>query len=232
MNRATLNNILFVLIGVAGIGAMVGLMSRGGQRVDDQRVSGSLARKLSETHLRQQGAHASLQARVNRLGLGGCLSATGLASTARVHECLAATDSYRALLAERDAGMAADYTEDEAVLAALPVGPVREQALQGMAGTIERMRQVRAQMTQADRANVDAVQAMLQWAAKNHAALHMSGDSLLLESHRQIDELSRLRTAVQTTSQASEAANESERRVVYDADRTQLALVRQFNALY
>ena len=232
MNRGALNTALFVLIGAAGVAGMVAMLSNAGQRVDDQRTAGSLAEKVSEMHLRQNGAHASLRARVDRLGLGGCLSAARLASTAQVHEGLAAIGSLRALLAERDRDAAAEYADDRAVLAGVPAGPVRDEAMRGMAASIERMRQVREQLSKADLAAADALQAVLEWAERNHAVLHLSGDRLLVDGRRQLDELGRLQDAVSRAAQAEQAASAHADSVVDESNRTQLTLVRQFNALY
>ncbi len=232
MSRGVLNTALFVLIGAAGLAAMVAMLSRAGQSVSDQRTAGNLAQKVSEMHLLQNAAHASLHARVDRLGLQGCLSAARLASTAQVHESLAATASLRALLAERDRAAATEYADDRAVLAGVPAGPVRDEAMRGMAASIERMRQAREQLSTADLAVADALQAVLEWADRNHAVLHLSGDRLLVDGRRQLEELHKLQDAVAQASQAERAANVNADSVVNESNRTQLTLVRQFNALY
>lgn len=232
MNRGVMNTVVFVLIGVAGIGGMAAILSNSGAKVENQRTSGALARTVGEMHLRQNAAHASLHARVDRLGLAGCLSSARLASAPQVHECLTAITSLHALLVERDRSDAADYAEDRAVLAALPEGPVRDEAMRGMSASIERMRQAREALAKADLANADAAQAMLEWADRNHALLHLSGTSLLVDGRKQLDELMRLGNAVNATLQADQAAVVRENQVVAEANRTQLTLVRQFNALY
>ena len=232
MNRATLNNILFVLVGVAGIGGMAAMLSHVGQRVDDQRTSGHLADKLSEMHQRQRLRHISLEARVDRLGLPGCLSPASLTSTANVASCLTAVDGLRALLAERDRDTNAGDAQERALLAGLPPGPVHDEAVRSMGATIDRMHQARDRMSAMDSANADAIQAVLQWAQKNHAALHANGQSLFVDGRRQLDELNRLRAALGAAGQAAEAANQREGVVVAESNRAQLALVRQFNAMY
>ncbi len=232
MSRGVLNTTLFVLIGVAGVAGMVAMLSKAGQSVSDQRTAGNLAQKVSEMHLRQNAAHASLRARVDRLGLQDCLTAARLASTAQVHQNLAAVASLRVLLAERDRGSAAEYADDRAILAGVPAGPVRDEAMRGMAASIERMRQAREQLSAADLAVADALQAVLEWADRNHALLHLSGARLLVDGHRQLDELRQLQGAVAQASQAERAANVHADGVVNESNRTQLTLVRQFNALY
>ena len=232
MNRGAINTVVFMLIGLAGLGGMAAIFTSSGQKVDNQRTSDKLAKALNDMHLRQGAAHASLKARADRLGLGACLTASRLASTEQVHACLAAVDSLHALLDERDRLAATQYADDRSVVASLPAGPVRDEAMRGMAASTERMRQAREEMSRAELANADAVRVALQWADKNHAALHVRGESLLVSSQRQLDELQRLSAAVNATAQAARVAEQRESTVVDEADRTQLALVRQFNAMY
>ena len=193
-------------------------------RSENQRITREFVDSIAVMHKQQAAQNAELQARFNQLDFDHGLDAPTLASVdglARSRELLA---RFRALLAERERLAAAQKEAGHHLIEQLPAGVLREGALRGEAQTAGRMHQLQDNLSKAENANADAIQAVLDWAERNHALLHARGDKLMVDGRQPLEELQRLEGNLRETGRVVQTALEQGRAVQAESGRTLVQL--------
>ena len=173
-----------------------------GERVEEKHVLRGFVEAVAAVKKTQDVKEAALQARFKQIDVDRFMQASGLASSADIVDGRAELARYRALLVERDALTESGMAQLHRVLDALPAGRFREQARRGSATAEARDHELQAALDRAQVANADAVQAVFDWADRNHAIVHARGTGLVVDGQAQLDELKALDARVSQTGQA------------------------------
>jgi len=206
VNRGALKIIGFGLAVLLATGVYAGLR----ERAEQKRTMRSLLDSIATMKQQHDTREAALQARFDQINVDRYLQAGKLASSGDIVDGRAELARYRALLVERDKLVDQEQAEFKAMLNALPEGKFREQVLLGAAKAEDGNRKLRAALARAQVANADAVQAVFDWADRNHAIVHARGTSLVVTGQAPLNEFNALEGRVHET---GEAVNESIRRV-------------------
>ena len=190
------------LVALIASGVYVGMREQAAQK----RALVGFADSVLAIRKQQDVQEAALKARFNEIDIDQYLQASKLASSSSVAEGRVLLARYRALLVERDQLAASAVTQFHAVLDTLPEGRIREQVRTGAAKAEDRNRELQATLDKTQIANADAVQAVFDWADRNHALLHVSGTQLLVNGQAPLDELRGLEVRVRETGQAVDDA--------------------------
>jgi hypothetical protein len=185
MNRGALKIIGFCLAALLLAGVVQFLRLR----AENQRVARDFVESVASLRQRQTAQNTALQARFNALDLDHALEASTLASTDGVHRGRELLANFRALLAERERLAAEQTAAGHKLIEQLPAGRMRDGALRGAATAAARTHKLQDDLSRAETANADAIQAILDWAERNHARLHLRGDKLMVDGQRPLDEL-------------------------------------------
>lgn len=205
MNRGALKIIGFGLAALLAAGVYAGLR----ERAEEKRTMRSLLDSIAAMKQQHDVREAALQARFDQIDVDQYLHADKLATSGGIVDGRAELARYRALLVERDQLVEVEQAEFKTMMNALPQGRFREQVLRGAARAEDGNRKLRATLAQAQVANADAVQAVFDWADRNHAIVHARGTTLIVTGQARLDELNALEGHVHET---GEAVNESIRR--------------------
>ena len=188
MNRGALKIIGFCLAALVLAGVVQFLRLR----ADNQRIARDFVESVASLRQQQAAQNAALQARFDALDLDHALEASTLATPDGVRRGRELLANFRALLAERER-LAADQTAaGHKLIEQLPAGRMRAEALRGAASAATRTHKLQDDLSHAETANADAIQAILDWADRNHALLHLRGDKLMVDGQRPLDELNGL----------------------------------------
>jgi len=197
MNRGALKIIGFCLAALVLAGAVQFLR----MRADNQRIARDFVESVASLRQQQATQNAALQARFDALNLDHALEASTLATADGVRRGRALLADFRTLLAERER-LAADQTAaGRKLIEQLPAGRMRAEAQRGAASAAARTHKLQADLSHAEAANADAIQAILDWADRNHALVHLRGDKLMVDSQRPLDELKELEAVLAKSGQ-------------------------------
>lgn len=182
---------------------------------DVQAVRPMLA-AIADLRQRFDARNAALQARIDRLALGDFLEPARLVSTSDLQAARASLVTYRALLVERDRLTGDVVAEGHALLAALPDDGLREKALRNEKAQADHRLAVRAELLKTQVDNADAMEAVIDWADRHHAIVHLSGANLAIDGQRNLDEYRALYARLDATARlmndaADRAVSEQER---------------------
>ena len=206
MKRGAMKTVFFgiiVLVVAFVVAAFVGIAR---QRAENEQAARRFLDAASAFAQRQSAQDAALQARFDQIDVDRYMDAPSLASPERVREGRAELARYRALLDERERASAAGVAEAHSLVMSLPEGSLRDQAMRGAAATAARNKALRAELSQAQAANADAVQAVFDWADRDRALLHLRDGKLLVASKEALDELDALEAQLRATGQAAQQA--------------------------
>lgn len=203
MNRRALR------AGVAGL--LAACLSTPGLCADPQRVADEAAVRsvidaAGRMHRSLDATYDALLARIARLDIGRHLAPAGLASSDDLRAASADMIRFRALLAEHDRLLADAAAQAHALLESMPEGDLRERTLRNEAPLAERAREARAALFRSQLANADAMQALFDWADRNHASVHLRGQVLAVDGQQKLDELRALEARVDDTGREVQAA--------------------------
>ncbi len=187
-----------------GLAALVaaGAYTVARQRVEEKHTVQAFLDSIATMKQQQHTQEAALQARFNQIDVDQYMQASKLASSSGVADGRVELARYRALLVERDQLVVTELAQSHALLNSLPEGRLREQALRGAANGEGRNSQLRSTLDHAQVANADAVQAVFDWADRNHAIVHVRGNQLVINGQAPLDELNSLEAHVRETGQA------------------------------
>jgi hypothetical protein len=161
-------------------------------RAENQRIARDFIESVATLRQHQTAQNTALQARFDALDLDHALEASTLATPAGVGRGRELLGNFRSLLAERER-LAADQTAaGHKLIEQLPAGRMRTEALRGAATAAARTHKLQDDLSRAETANADAIQAILDWADRNHARLHLQGNKLMVDGQGPLDELKRL----------------------------------------
>lgn len=198
MNRGALKIIGFCLAMLV----LAGVVQFTRVRAENQRIARDFIESVARMRQAQAQQIASLQARFDQLDLDHALNAPELATTDGLQRSRDLLARFRALLAEREQVAADQAAAGHKLIQQLPAGRFREDALRGEAKSSGRTHQLQDDLTHAEAANADAIQAILDWAERNHALLHARGDKLMVNGQAPLDELNRLEDNLRKSGQA------------------------------
>ena len=199
-------------IGLAGLLAAVvmtpGLCADSPLTEEDARSVRPMLAAILNLRQRFDARNAALQARIDQLDLGHFLGPSRLVSTSELQAARASLVSYRALLVERDRLTEDFATEGHAILAALPDDGLREKALRANAEQADHRRAVRVELLKTQVDNADAMEAVIDWADRHHAIVHLRGTKLAIDGQHNLDEFNALDARLDVTARRMAEAAE------------------------
>jgi hypothetical protein len=198
MNRGALKIIGFCVAALL----LVGIVQFIRVRAENQRIARDFVDSVAHLRQAQAAQVASLQTRFDQLNLDHALDAQSLGTTDGVQRSRELLARFRALLTEREQLAADQAAAGHKLIQQLPAGSLRDGALRGEEKSTARTHQLQDQLTRAEAANADAMQAVLDWADRNHALLQVRGDKLMVNSQAALDELNRLDDGLHKSGQA------------------------------
>jgi hypothetical protein len=193
-------------------------------RSENQRIARDFVDSIASLHQRQAAQNAALQARFDQLDFDHALGASMLASVDGVRQDREMLARFRALLAERERLAADQSAAGHRLIEQLPAGVLRDGALRGEAQTAGHIHQLQDNLSHSETANADAIQAILEWADRNHARLHARGDKLMVDGQQPLDELQRLEATLRETGRVVQAALDQGRALQAESGRTLVKL--------
>jgi len=204
-----------VVLGLAALLGTAAVCAERGQGLDaeDERTVRTVLDSIALLHQRLDARKAELQARFDKIDLGHYLEPAQLASSSDLQAARGDLVRYRALLTERDRLNADAAAQGHALLAGLPQGGLREAMLRNEARLAEGGREIRAELLRTQVANADAMEAVIDWADRNHALVHLRGDKLAIDGRQNLDQFDALQAHLDATARSVQEA----------ADRAQAA---------
>ncbi len=185
MNRGIL--VAIVAAAVVFVGAVGVSTARKG--AEERRTRHALLDSIEAMRQRNAVDDAAMEARFGQIDIDRFLKPDEVVQPAEVAAGRAELAKYRATLVDRDRLAQAQLARAHDMLAALPQGEFRDGALQGEAASSGRIRSLRATLTMAQNANADAVEAMFDWADRNHAIIQSRGGHLVVYSPEALADL-------------------------------------------
>lgn len=206
MSRGTTKRVVagLIVLMLAGTAAAVVTIAR--QRAQDRRALNTLLNAVETTRYGNTAQVNALTARMEQLHLDSYLTAQQLASVDGLKEGRSTLMRYRQLLAEREHLLDEMSARSNTLLAGLPHGRTRDDALLGQAISPQGKAEVRRRLSVAIAANADAVQAIFDWVGRNQRYLHARGDVLQIEGQPRIAELDGLEYTLHDTGKAIQEA--------------------------
>ena len=192
--------------GLIALAAATVVVTVARQRAENRQALHAQIDKIDALRQRHDAKVAALKDRMAEVGLGNYLTAQQLASPEGARRGQEALARYRALLSEREHLLDDMSAQSLALLATLPRGRARDDALLGQAIVPSGSVEVRRRLSIAMAANADAVQAVFDWVGRNQRYLHAQGDKLLIEGQPRIARLDDLQYTVGDTAKAVQEA--------------------------
>lgn len=172
------------------------------ERAEQKRTLQGFVDSISAIKQRQGIQETALQARFDQIDVDQYMQASRLASSDSIVGGRAELARYRALLVERDQLAASGLTQLHALLDTLPQGELRDNVARGASRAEASNLKLQSTLGQSQVANADAVQAVFDWADRNHAIVHARGTSLVVDGQVPLSELKALEARVVETGKA------------------------------
>lgn len=199
---------------------LAGIVQFARLRAENQRVARDFVDSIATMRAQQTQQNAALQARFDALNLDHALVASTLASAGGVQHGRELLARFRALLAEREQIAVAQTAAGHHLIEQLPAGRMRDEALRGEARSAVRMHKLQDELSRAETANADSIQAILDWADRNRSRLHLRGDKLMVDGQAPLDELNGLEAKLEESGKTVQALLDEGRSIEAQSGRT------------